>query len=133
MRTPNGYSDSEFVKVRDEVTELRIDVARLQTQKEGDETALELAKKASDHAQAASNEWRKENIDQRALFTTKNTVDGLMAEERAERRALEARVKVIETVGSKDEGKHSAFDAIWVKVAVIATLALSLYKLFTGK
>ena len=135
--TPNDYNDAEFVKLREKVHSLEIDVARLQEKSKAAHDALAIASAALEHNQAVSNEWRKENIDQRALFMTDDKVRGLLAEEASERRAVEGRVTVLEKSASSDIGKRSAFDAVWVKGAVIATLILTgigvVYKFITGK
>src|ERR1700730_6725130 len=95
----------ELFGLLDKLHELEIEIARLQEQKDGSERALVLAREALEHNQAVSNEWRKENIDQRALFPTSQRVDGQFATESAERRALEARIAQLEQAGKRDEGK----------------------------
>ena len=77
------------------------------------------------HAQEVSNEWRKENIDQRALFMTEDKTRGLLAEEASERRAIDGRVAVLEKGGSSATGRHSAFEDIWLKLTVIVTLLIA--------
>jgi hypothetical protein len=124
--TPVEYNDSEFVKWRDKCHALEISVARLQEQEKASDKALTIATDALKHSQSVSNEWRKENLDQRALFPTTNKVDGQFATEGAERRALEARVLILEKSGNVGEGKHSAFEAVWVKFAVVVTLLIAL-------
>lgn len=124
--TPAEYNDAEFIKWRDKCHALEISVARLQEQEKAADKALTIATDALKHSQSVSNEWRKESLDQRALFPTTNKVDGQFATEGAERRALEARVLILEKSGNVGEGKHSAFETVWVKAAVVATLLIAL-------
>ncbi len=135
--SPNEYSDAEFIKLREKVQKMEVDVARLEEQTKAADRALIIANEALKHAQAVSNEWRKENIDQRATYPTTNKVDGQFSTEQAERRALESRVLVLENAGSKDQGKHSAFDAVWLKITVVVTMLMTAaalaYKFVTGK
>src|ERR1700733_1640888 len=113
-------SDGENGMLREKVQALEIEIARMQEQKKAADMALELARRALEHSQAASNEWRQENIDQRSLFMSEDKVRGLMATEATERRALEGRVGVLEKAGSTGEGRHGAFDSVWVRATTIA-------------
>jgi hypothetical protein len=135
--SPSEYNGAEFVKLRDKVHELDVDVAVLKQAKLDSDKALAIADEALKHAQQVSNEWRKENIDQRNLFPDKNEVNGRFTVEGTRREALEARVSVIEKVGSSAVGRHSAFDDVWLKLTVVAALLVSvvsfLYHFLTGK
>ncbi len=119
---PNEYSDPEFVKLREKVHELEVDVARLQENKKDADKALDLARTAMERSQAASNEWRQENIDQRALYPTVGKVEGLMQTEAAERRSLEARISALEKSNLQNVGRGSAFNDVWLKFITVATL-----------
>jgi hypothetical protein len=112
--------------LRDKVQTLEIEIARLQEQKTASDRALELARVALEHSQAASNEWRQENIDQRGLFVTDDKVRGLLSAEAIERRALEGRVAVLEKVGSEGQGRHGAFDSLWTRAIGIAFVVIAL-------
>jgi hypothetical protein len=112
-------------KLWERLHSLEVDVARLQEGKKAAEIALALANKALEHTQAQQNEWRQENIDQRALFMTEDKTRGLLSEEGAERRALEGRVSVLEKGGSAQSGRHSAFEDVWLKFAVVVTLLMT--------
>jgi hypothetical protein len=122
---PSDYSDTEFIKLRDLTHKLDVEVAVLKQAKADSDKALVIADEALKHAQAVSNEWRKENIDQRATYPTIAKVDGQITTEQAERRALESRVVLLEKTGNADLGKHSAFDTVWVRFAVILTFVLT--------
>jgi len=122
---PNDYNDSEHVKLREKVQQLQVDVARLQEGKKAADEALTLARMAMQRQQDASNEWRQENIDQRTLYPTSGKVDGMLAAEAAERRALEGRITSLENLGSKTLGRSSAFDDVWLKFVVVFTLMIS--------
>jgi hypothetical protein len=135
--SPNEYNDAEFIKLREKVHELEVEVARLQEQEKAADRALVIANKALEHSQASSNEWRKENIDQRATYPTISKVDGQFSTESSERRSLENRIILLEKSGSADQGKHSAFDVVWVRAAVVISMLLTAiglaYKFVTGK
>lgn len=115
--TPNEYSDSEFIKLREKAHDLEVKVARLEEQEKAGDRALAIASRALEHSQTVSNEWRKENIDQRALFPTTAKVDGQFQTEAAERRAVESRVYVLEKASNADQGKHSA-NILWLGLAI---------------
>ena len=123
-------ADSEVPKLRDKVHSLEIAVARLQEQQVAGDKALVIANKSLEHTQAVSNEWRKENLDQRALFPTTNRVDGMFSVEASERRALEARVILLEKGSTVGQGRQSAFSDVWVKFVVVATLLMAGIGLF---
>ena len=133
----NEYSDSEFVKLREKVQVLEVSVARLQEQEKAKAEALVIAREALSHSQQVSNEWRKENIDQRALYPTTPKMEGMFATESSERRSLENRIIVLEKAGATGGGRHAAFEAVWVKFAAVAALVMTalsiVYKLVTGK
>jgi hypothetical protein len=117
----------ELFGLLDKVHELEVEVARLQEQKNAADTALVIAREALEHNQAVSNEWRRENIDQRALFMTQEKAQGLINSESLERRALEARVTVLERAGSAYSGSHSTLESVWVKMVAIASLIIGLF------
>jgi hypothetical protein len=135
--TANEYSDPEFVKLREKVQSLEIAVARLQEQELASDRALVIANQSLQHSQAVSNEWRKENIDQRSLYPTISKMEGMFATESSERRSLENRIIKLENAQSTDSGKSTAFDAVWVKAALIisaiGTLFAIAYRAITGK
>jgi hypothetical protein len=119
-------NESEISDLIEKIHRLEIEIARLQEQKEASGEALLLANAALQHNQAISNEWRKENIDQRALFMTKIEVQGLLNEEAGNRRALEGRVTVLEKASSTYSGEKSAIDSVWIKAIAIAGLMVTL-------
>jgi len=133
----NEYSDSEFVKLRDKVHALEISVARLQEQEKAAAAALVIAREALTHAQEVSNEWRKENIDQRNLYPTSSKMEGLFATESSERRSLENRIIILEKINATGGGRHTAFEAMWVKFVAVSALVMTalsiIYKMVTGK
>lgn len=134
----DSYCDErEYTKLRAMVHSLDVKVAILEQSKIDSEKALGIAELALKHSQSVSNEWRKENIDQRGLFPNKEEVNGKLATEAALRGALEGRIYVLEKANNTDAGRHSAFDTVWMKGAMIATLALTalsiIYKFLTGK
>jgi hypothetical protein len=100
--------------MRERIHDLDVEVARLQEQKKASDVALDLARHALEHAQQNSNEWRQENIDQRALTLSKNEANGLFATEASERRALESRIVVLERDSS----------SVWLRALVVAGLVL---------
>ena len=53
-------------------------VARLEALIEGQDKALELARRQLDAWKASANEWRQENMDQRRLFVTKEKADAMV-------------------------------------------------------
>jgi hypothetical protein len=119
----------ELFGLLDKLHELEIEIARLQEQKDGSERALVLAREALEHNQAVSNEWRKENIDQRALFMTQEKAQGLINSEAQERRALDGRVSVLERQASSYTGSHSTIESVWVKAVAVAGLILGIFGL----
>jgi hypothetical protein len=126
-------SEGDINRLRDKMHELEVDVARLQEQEKASDRALIIAADALRHAQATSNEWRKENLDQRALFPTTNKVDGQFTTEASERRALEARVVLLEKAGNAGQARSSAFGDVWVKFVAIAGLLLAGLSFFYNK
>jgi hypothetical protein len=123
------YSELEAVRLLEKIHDLEVDVARLQEQEKAAGRALIIANEALKHSQAVSNEWRKENIDQRALYPTIPYVDGKFSTEGSERRSLEARVYLLEKAGSTGSGRSSAFSDVWVKFVVVATLLMAAWGL----
>jgi hypothetical protein len=121
-----SVNESEISDLIEKIHRLEIEIARLQEQKEASGEALLLANAALQHNQAISNEWRNENIDQRALFMTKIEVQGLLNEEAGNRRALEGRVTVLEKASSTYSGGKSAIDSVWIKAIAIAGLMVTL-------
>jgi hypothetical protein len=119
------HNAAEFVRLRDEVQTLQIEVARLQEKESAAAAALIIANEALKHTQAVQNEWRKENIDQRALFSTIARTEGMFSTEAADRRALEGRVAVVEKASVSDAGKHEAFSTVWANAAKWVALILS--------
>jgi lipid II:glycine glycyltransferase (peptidoglycan interpeptide bridge formation enzyme) len=97
----------------DENGELRIAVARLEERLKAADQALELARESLERWQAASNEWRKENIDQRNLYPTTDKVNAMIA-------AIESRVATMEKAGTFTAGKHGAFGTVWAAIAGLA-------------
>jgi len=119
-------ADNENGILRTKVNELEIEIVRLQEQKKAAAEALIIARAALDHNQSVSNEWRKENIDQRALYMTTEKAQGLINGEAQERRALEGRVSILEKAGSQGEGRHNAFDSLWTRAIGLALLLVAL-------
>lgn len=87
----------------EKVHKLELQIARLQEQKVASAEALVIARNALEHNQEISNEWRKENLDQRALFLTKIEAFGIT-------NALDARVAMLE----RDR------NSVWVRALIIA-------------
>jgi hypothetical protein len=106
----------------------RVDVkiARLEEKLAASDRALELARQALGTWQAASNEWRQENIDQRAMYMTTDKATSLIQAESSQRYALEARVRVLEDSNKSDTGRHGAFNTTWIVIAFIITTAISI-------
>ena len=94
----------------EESTEVRI--ARLEERLEASDRALDLARGSMESWKAASNEWRKENIDQRNLYPTTDKVISLVA-------SVEARLLLLEKSRSVDSGRHSAYSLMWAVVGSI--------------
>lgn len=105
---PSDCGDSEVVRLREKVHSLEVELAVLKQSGFDSDKALIIADAALKHSQEVSNEWRKENIDQRDLFPNKDEVNGKFATEASERRALEQRIVVLERAGSAGQGAHSA-------------------------
>lgn len=123
---------SELVKVREKVHCLEVSVARLQEQSKASAEALVIANDNLKHAQTVANEWRKENIDQRALYPTIGKVEGMFTTESSERRALEARVNAIEKIGSQATGRGGAFSDVWLKFVAVFAMVVSALGLIYG-
>jgi hypothetical protein len=115
----------EVIKLREAVHQLEVHVAVQAAEAKASEKALVLARNALEHAQAASNEWRQENIDQRALFMTEDKVRGLFETEAAERRSLESRILSLEKIKVADTGRSSAFSSVWVVTTTIAFIVIA--------
>jgi hypothetical protein len=111
----------------DKIQALEIQIARLQEKIIAQENALVLARQALERSQAASNEWRQENIDQRALFMTEDKVRGLMDTEESKRNALEGRVVILERANFLAQGSHVTAESVWVKGFAIAGALMGLY------
>lgn len=125
MPPPDPTNDIQkwFDKL-DKIHALEVEVARLQEKIIAGDRALTLAREALEHAQAASNEWRQENLDQRALFMTEEKVRGLMTAEEIQRRALEGRVVVLEKASLMYAGGHTTVESVWVKAIGLLGLLL---------
>lgn len=106
--------------------QLELEITRLQEQKRAADIALDLAREALLHSQAAANEWRQENIDQRALFITEEKARGLANVEEGQRRALEGRVAVLEKAANQNVGGRIVAESVWVKAGVIASLLIGI-------
>jgi hypothetical protein len=126
--TPNEYNDTEFVKLREKCHELEIAVARLQEQELASDRALVIANQSLQHSQAVSNEWRKENIDQRALYPTISKMDGMFATEAAERRSLENRIIIIEKEQSNQSGRLATWGTVLTLVIIAIQIVLHFWK-----
>lgn len=98
----------------EESTEVRI--ARLEERLEASDRALDLARVSMENWKAASNEWRKENIDQRNLYPTTDKVISLVA-------SVETRLIVLEKSSSVNSGRHSAYNLMWAVVGSIVGIA----------
>lgn len=115
---------AETVKLRDKMEQVRIDVARLQEQAAGNEKALELATKTLDAYKANSNEWRQENLEQRAIFPSEDKVHGWFETVNTRVGSLEnstnIRLASLEASRTEDLGKRGGFSTVWgVTVTVI--------------
>jgi hypothetical protein len=128
MAEPTNEIQRWFEKL-DKIHALEIEIARLQEKNTAGDRALTLARQALEHTQAASNEWRQENIDQRALFMTEEKVRGLMNAEEIKRMALEGRVVILEQAGYKSIGSHTTTESVWVKAIAVAGLFIGLYSI----
>jgi hypothetical protein len=109
---------------------LDIKVARLEERLIASDRALELARESLKSWQAASNEWRQENIDQRAQYMTIDKTQALLAAESAQRYSLEARVRILEDTAKLSVGQHSAINTTWVVVAFIITTGIAIITVF---
>lgn len=113
---------------------------------ESRDKALEISERNLRDWQHVSNEWRKENLDQRTLFTTKSESKADFAEAKAERlsiisaereerlkndnieslarQALETRIILLEKLKNERTGKTYAFNIIWVvSLSAISAIA----------
>ena len=126
--TLSEYNDAEFVKLREKCHLLEIAVARLQEQELASDRALVIANQSLQHSQAVSNEWRKENIDQRALYPTISKMEGMFATEGSERRALENRIVVLEKGQSSDLGKNATWGIVLVIAIALLGVAMHFWK-----
>ena len=126
--TPNEYSDAEFIKLREKCHELEISVARLQEQELASDRALVLANQSLQHSQQVSNEWRKENIDQRALYPTIAKVEGMAATESSERRSLENRIILLEKAQSMQAGRLATWGTVLTLVVIAIQVLLHFWK-----
>jgi hypothetical protein len=98
---PDIYDNPSLL--REKLHELELEIVRLKEQKVASSEALIIARDSLQHNQEVSNEWRKENIDQRVLFVTKIESFGIT-------NALDARVTILE----RDR------NAVWVRALIIA-------------
>jgi hypothetical protein len=114
------------VELDERVRLVELDIARIQTREIASKEALEISRNAYEHAQANSNEWRKENLDQRALFPTTEKVEAMVAKEVSQREALAERIGALETIHSSQEGRGGAFKAVWTQFLLVAGLAAAL-------
>ena len=106
--------------------DLEIKLARLEEKIAARDQALMLATDTLKAWQSSSNEWRKENIDQRNLFMTIDKAQSLIAAEQSLRAALEARVAVLEQSLSALSGKSTGSAITWAAAATITSITISL-------
>lgn len=102
-----------------------IKVARLEERLMASDKALDLARASLTAWQSASNEWRQENIDQRAMFMTIDKAQSLVATEAALRASLEGRIWAIEQARQVDVGKQAAFSSTWAITCTVITIIIS--------
>jgi hypothetical protein len=100
------------------IRKLEITVARLEERLMASEKALELAREISTAWQASSNEWRKENIDQRALYPTIDKVESMF-------KTLEARLSPLEKIQATFAGEEKGTLNVWGIVNSVLILLLA--------
>ena len=100
-------------------------IARLEERLKASETALVLAREISMAWQASSNEWRKENMDQRSLYATIEKAEGMF-------KALDIRLLAMERTQfvstGEEKGKMNVWGIINSVLIILLTIAILIFK-----
>lgn len=97
------------------------------------DAALVLAHGMMETWKESSNEWRKENMDQRAQYITIDKANALISVEASLRGALEGRVRVLEDSSKMEGGGHSALSTAWIVVAFTISSIISIVSIYFRK
>lgn len=103
----------------EKISTLRERIARLEEKGLGMDKALELADARLKAWQESSNEWRKENIDQRALFITREKAESLFNE-------VNLRLSILEKNKVSTGGEKIAYHNVWVILVAVISFLISL-------
>lgn len=114
----HGFSESEFIKLREKSERHTEDIARLQEKVTAAAAALEIARQTMESYKITNNEWRQENLDQRSLFPTEDKVRGLID-------ALAMQVNMLKENRQEEMGRHAGLNSVWVAVTVGGALFLT--------
>lgn len=109
----------------DKINALSVQLARLEEKLMASDKALDLARVALQAWQATSNEWRQENIDQRAMYMTREKVESLISAESISRNALSNRLELLEQKAQVDMGSQKAASSIWAVAVTVTTVIIS--------
>lgn len=106
-----------------QIQELSVKIARLEERLMAADKALELARQISTAWQLSSNEWRKENIDQRALYPTSDKVTALIS-------AVEIRLTLLEKVNQEKSGEFTGSINVLSVINTVLILVLAALAVF---
>jgi len=105
-------------------------IVRLEEKIIANEKALTIASESLKHNQEVSNEWRKENIDQRNLFLTIEKGQSLIAVEAAMRNALDVRINNLEKFSNIGAGRIVGLSQFWNVLITVLALSISILALW---
>lgn len=126
-------TETEFLRLRDQVAALEVRIAVLETQRTADQQALTIAKEALDAYKAANNEWGRTFSEWRAQmseYMTTKTADAKFEKESDSRGALADRVISLEGTGKEQRGKTAGIDKTWALIISLILLAVALVGLW---
>jgi hypothetical protein len=112
--------------LRVEIGRLNVEVARLQEQVKGDARALSLSRDELNSWKLSQNEWRQENVDQRALYITTDRAEAMIKGEAALRAGLEGRVYALERAEVSHRGRGEGYSNSWIIGFGVLVLAVQI-------
>lgn len=120
-----GINEERSMLTNGFLNELMVRLARIEEKVNAADNALVLARESLTRWQTTSNEWRQENIDQRAEYLTIEKGNSLINIEGAARNALEARVRILEQTSIQSSGKSQGSNSVIAIIFTIITIIIS--------